>query len=100
MEIAGKIFRRDVQDQPTEVVLKHMKEVKNMANTTTIGGSDLGYDMSLWYDSRPLKIGWFAMLAAVGAEVVFQRVFGYLPRLGFDDAGVRERSGWACGALT
>ena len=33
--------------------------------------------MSLWYDSRPLKIGWFAMLAAVGAEVVFQRVFGY-----------------------
>ena len=25
MEIAGKIFRRDVQDQPTEVVLKHMK---------------------------------------------------------------------------
>ena len=36
-----------------------------------------GYDMSLWYDSRPLKIGWFAMLGAVGAEVVFQRVFGY-----------------------
>ncbi|MBK5280937.1 MAG: hypothetical protein JJE16_02490, partial [Nitrospiraceae bacterium] len=45
--------------------------------STTFGGSDRGYDMSLWYDSRPLKIGWFAMLAAVGAEVVFQRVFGY-----------------------
>ena len=49
-----------------------------MASTTTWGGgSDKGYDMSLWYDSRPLKIGWFAMLAAVGSEVVFQRVFGY-----------------------
>ena len=49
------------------------REVKTMANTTTVGGSDKGYDMSLWYDSRPLKIGWFAMLAAVGSEVVFQR---------------------------
>ncbi len=49
-----------------------------MASTTTWGsGSDKGYDMSLWYDSRPLKVGWFAMLGAVGAEVVFQRVFGY-----------------------
>src|SRR4026207_2593236 len=48
-----------------------------MASTTTMGRSDPGYDMSLWYDSRPLKIGWFTMLAAVGAEVVFQRVFGY-----------------------
>ena len=49
-----------------------------MASTTTWGGSDKsGYDMSLWYDSRPLKIGWFAMLAAVGSEVCFQRVFGY-----------------------
>ena len=48
-----------------------------MAKATTFGGSDLGYDMSLWYDSRPLKIGWFTMLFAVGAEVVFQRVFGY-----------------------
>ena len=48
-----------------------------MASSTTWGGVDRGYDMSLWYDSRPLKIGWFAMLAAVGAEVVFQRVFGY-----------------------
>jgi hypothetical protein len=53
------------------------KEVRNMANTTTWGGAERDYDMSLWYDSRPLKIGWFAMLAAVGAEVVFQRVFGY-----------------------
>jgi hypothetical protein len=53
------------------------KEVRNMASTTTFGGSDRGYDMSLWYDSKPLKIGWFAMLAAVGSEVVFQRVFGY-----------------------
>jgi hypothetical protein len=25
VEMAGKIFRGDVQDQPTEVVLKHMK---------------------------------------------------------------------------
>ena len=48
-----------------------------MAKATTLGESDLGYDMSLWYDSRPLKIGWFAMLAAVGSEVVFQRVFGF-----------------------
>ncbi|MBC7837875.1 MAG: methane monooxygenase/ammonia monooxygenase subunit C, partial [Nitrospiraceae bacterium] len=50
-----------------------------MASTTTWGGGSdkSGYDMSLWYDSRPLKIGWFAMLGAVGAEVVFQRVFGY-----------------------
>jgi len=38
--------------------------------STTYGGSDKGYDMSLWYDSRPLKIGWFAILFAVGAEVV------------------------------
>ena len=37
--------------------------------STTFGGSDRGYDMSLWYDSRPLKIGWFTMLAVVGAEV-------------------------------
>ena len=38
-----------------------------MASTTTWGGVDRGYDMSLWYDSRPLKIGWFTMLFAVGA---------------------------------
>jgi len=48
-----------------------------MAGSTTWGGSDRGYDMSLWYDSRPLKIGWFTMLAAVGAEVVYQRLFGF-----------------------
>ena len=48
-----------------------------MASTTTMGGSDRGYDMSLWYDSRPLKIGWFTMLAVVGAEVVYQRIFGF-----------------------
>jgi methane/ammonia monooxygenase subunit C len=48
-----------------------------MASTTTWGATDRDYDMSLWYDSRPLKIGWFAILFAVGAEVVFQRVFGY-----------------------
>src|SRR4026208_1351251 len=54
------------------------KEVRNMARTTTWGGgSDKGYDMSLWYDSRPLKIGWFAILGAVGAGGVFQRLFGY-----------------------
>jgi methane/ammonia monooxygenase subunit C len=33
--------------------------------------------MSLWYDSKIFKVSWFAMLAAVGAEVVFQRVFGF-----------------------
>jgi len=33
--------------------------------------------MSRWYDSRIFKVSWFAMLAAVSAEVVFQRVFGY-----------------------
>ena len=49
-----------------------------MASTTTLGGSDRGYDMSLWYDSKPLKIGWFTMLFGGGSsEVVFQRVFGY-----------------------
>ena len=48
-----------------------------MASTTTWGEASRDYDMSLWYDSRPLKIGWFAILGAVGAEVVFQRVFGY-----------------------
>ncbi|NWF71709.1 MAG: methane monooxygenase/ammonia monooxygenase subunit C, partial [Nitrospirae bacterium] len=45
--------------------------------STTFGGSDKGYDMSLWYDSKIFKVSWFAMLFAVGAEVVFQRVFGY-----------------------
>jgi methane/ammonia monooxygenase subunit C len=45
--------------------------------STTFGGSDRGYDMSLWYDSKVFKVSWFAMLAAVGAEVIFQRVFGY-----------------------
>jgi len=54
--------------------------------STTFGGSDRGYDMSLWYDSRPLKIGWFTMLVVVGAEVVYQRVFGF----SHDDAGVRN----------
>ena len=44
---------------------------------TTFGGADRGYDMSLWYDSRPLKIGWFVMLFAVGAEVMYQRMFGF-----------------------
>ncbi len=64
-----------------------------MASTTTWGGGSdkSGYDMSLWYDSRPLKIGWFAMLGAVGAEVIFQRVFGYSHGLGLHDAGVRDR---------
>lgn len=41
--------------------------------STTFGGNSPGYDMSRWYDSRPHKIGRFAMLYAVGAEVVFQR---------------------------
>ena len=45
--------------------------------STTFGSSDRGYDMSLWYDSKIFKVSWFAMLAAVGSEVIFQRVFGY-----------------------
>ena len=71
-----------------------------MAATTTFEGSDKsGYDMSLWYDSRPLKIGWFAMLGAVGTEVVFQRVFGYSH--GLDSMTPSSRpSGWGCGGLT
>ena len=48
-----------------------------MASSTTWGGAGRDYDMSLWYDSRPLKIGWFAILFAVGAEVCFQRLFGF-----------------------
>ena len=39
--------------------------------STTFGGSDRGYDMSLWYDSRIFKVSWFAMLAAVGSEVIY-----------------------------
>ena len=39
---------------------------------TTCGGNSLGYG-SLWYDSRLRMIGEFAMLFAVGIEVVFQR---------------------------
>src|SRR2546422_10253770 len=52
-----------------------------MAGSTTFGGSDRGYDMSLWYDSKPLKIGWFPVLVVVGAEVVYQRLFGFSHRL-------------------
>ena len=39
-----------------------------MASTTTWGeGSDKsGYDISQWYDSKPVKIGWLAILG-VGA---------------------------------
>lgn len=40
-------------------------------------GTGRGYDMSLWYDSKPLKIGWFAMLAVCVCWVTYQRVFGY-----------------------
>ena len=28
--------------------------------------SERGYDVSQWYDSKPVKIGWFAMMA-IGA---------------------------------
>ena len=42
-----------------------------MAKATTFGESDLGYDMSLWYDSRPLKIGWFTMLLRWGPRSCF-----------------------------
>ncbi len=61
-----------------------------MAKAMTFGGSDLGYDMSLWYDSRPLKIGWFTMLAAVGCRGRISACFRVLPRLGLHDAGVRK----------
>ena len=44
--------------------------------STTFGGSDRGYDMSLWYDSRPVKIGWFAMLAASGLRSCFSGCLG------------------------
>ena len=36
-----------------------------------------GYDISLWYDSKPVKIGWFAMLAIGIFWVLYQRAFGY-----------------------
>ena len=39
--------------------------------------SGRGYDISQWYDSRPAKIGWFAMLAIGVFWVVYQRTFGY-----------------------
>jgi methane/ammonia monooxygenase subunit C len=39
--------------------------------------SGRGYDVSQWYDSKPVKIGWFAMLAIGVFWVVYQRTFGY-----------------------
>jgi methane/ammonia monooxygenase subunit C len=39
--------------------------------------SGRGYDISQWYDSRPVKIGWFAMLAIGVFWVLYQRTFGY-----------------------
>mgnify|MGYP003396721743 FL=1 len=39
--------------------------------------SERGYDVSQWYDSKPVKIGWFAMLAIGVFWVVYQRTFGY-----------------------
>ncbi len=50
--------------------------------------SERGYDVSQWYDSKPVKIGWFAMLA-IGVFwwcISDLRVFA---RAGFDDPGVR-----------
>src|SRR5262249_15670034 len=39
--------------------------------------SGRGYDISLWYDSRPYKIGFFAILAIGVFWVLYQRAFGY-----------------------
>ena len=61
-----------------------------MASSTTWGGSDRGYDMSLWYDSRPLKIGWFTMLARGGSRGRVSAPLWFLTRTGLDDAGVRN----------
>ena len=44
-----------------------------MASTTR----DQGYDISQWYDSRPAKIGWLAMVGVIVFWLLYQRAFGY-----------------------
>ncbi|MBI5673406.1 MAG: methane monooxygenase/ammonia monooxygenase subunit C, partial [Nitrospirae bacterium] len=39
--------------------------------------SDRGYDISQWYDSKPVKLGWLGMLGIGVFWVVYQRTFGY-----------------------
>ena len=39
--------------------------------------SGRGYDISQWYDSKPVKIGWLAMLGIGVFWVLYQRAFGY-----------------------
>ncbi|NGZ61197.1 MAG: methane monooxygenase/ammonia monooxygenase subunit C, partial [Nitrospira sp. LK265] len=39
--------------------------------------SGKGYDISQWYDSKPWKIGWAAMLMMGIFWVLYQRAFGY-----------------------
>ncbi|MBS0181113.1 MAG: methane monooxygenase/ammonia monooxygenase subunit C [Nitrospira sp.] len=46
-----------------------------MASTRTAGKQ--GYDISQWYDSRPAKIGWLAMLGIITFWLLYQRAYGY-----------------------
>jgi methane/ammonia monooxygenase subunit C len=46
-----------------------------MASTRT--ANDQGYDISQWYDSRPAKIGWLAMLGVIVFWLLYQRAYGY-----------------------
>jgi methane/ammonia monooxygenase subunit C len=46
-----------------------------MASSQTT--NDQGYDISQWYDSKPVKIGWLAMLGIGVFWVLYQRAFGY-----------------------
>ena len=39
--------------------------------------SGRGYDISQWYDSKPVKIGWLAILGIGVFWVLYQRAFGY-----------------------
>jgi methane/ammonia monooxygenase subunit C len=36
-----------------------------------------GYDISQWYDSKPVKLGWLGMLSIGVFWVLYQRTFGY-----------------------
>jgi len=66
-----------------------------MASTRSAGAT-AGYDMSLWYDSRPLKMAglpcwrWWS-------RVVYQRIFGFSH--GVEDREFENVNG-VCGALT
>ena len=39
--------------------------------------NERGYDVSEWYDSKPVKIGWLAILGIGVFWVLYQRAFGY-----------------------